>query len=140
MTNASSAVVKQLPENLTVKQARQLFREMEPLLATNRPWIVFDFSQVRVLDSAGVEVLMRCVEDVLKRNGDLKLAAIPPEPAVILELTGVDRFFEVFDSTTDAVESFERFPMHAFQQGSVSLDSEDGFGRVNQAQEVKVAG
>jgi len=77
--------------------------------------LVFDFSGVRQLDSAGIEMLLRCLEEVMKRNGDIKLAAVPPAPAVILELTGVDRFFEIYENASDAVESFHQFPAHALQ-------------------------
>ena len=52
----------------------------------------------------------------MKRNGDVKLAAIPPGAAAILELARVDHLFEAFDSTADAVNSFHRFPTNSFQQ------------------------
>ncbi len=45
----------------------------------------------------------------MKRNGDVKLASIPPAAAAILELTRVGRLFETFDSTADAVNSFDQF-------------------------------
>ena len=57
----------------------------------------------------------KTIEEVMKRNGDIKLAAVPPAPAVILELTGVDRFFEIYENASDAVESFHQFPAHALQ-------------------------
>jgi hypothetical protein len=52
----------------------------------------------------------------MKRNGDVKLASIPPGATAILELTRVDRLFEAFDSTADAVNSFLQFPIKPFQQ------------------------
>jgi hypothetical protein len=52
----------------------------------------------------------------MKRNGDVKLAAIPPGAAAILELTRVDRLFEAFDNTADAVNSFQQLPANGFQQ------------------------
>jgi hypothetical protein len=35
---------------------------------------------------------------------------------VILELTRVDRLFEIFEKPHDAVESFHRFPVQAFRR------------------------
>jgi anti-anti-sigma regulatory factor len=95
------------------------------LVKADRPRVVFDFSSVGELDSTGVKALLVCLEEVLKRNGDLKLAAIPPEPAVVLEVTGVDRLFEIFENSSDAVESFNRSLVHEFQAGPQSLDRGD---------------
>ena len=82
---------------------------MDPILKSDQPRVVFDFCHVRRMDSLGVEMLLHCMEEVVKRDGDLKLAAIPPQLAVILELTRVDRLFEVYETTSDAVESFYGF-------------------------------
>ncbi len=118
MTIARHVSVKQLPEKLSVKQGRSFFREVEPHLQSDRPRVVLDCSKVRQLDSAGIHVLLRVLEEAMKRNGDVKLASIPPGAAAILELTRVSRLFETFDNTADAVNSFQTFSIlpvpHAF--------------------------
>src|SRR6266404_521032 len=119
MSNSRAVVVKRLPETMSVKEAQELLRELAPLLEEDLPRLVFDFSDVRQLDSAGIEMLLRCMEEAMKRNGDVKLAAISPQVAVILELTRVDRLFEIFENPSDAVESFHRFPVQAFRQTEV---------------------
>jgi len=106
-------VVQQLPQKLTLAYTHQFFRDIEPQLKTERPYVVFDFSDVRQFDSSGVQMLLHCMEEVMKRNGDLKLAALPPGPAVMLEITRVDRLFEIFDDVQDAVDSFYRLPVQA---------------------------
>jgi anti-anti-sigma factor len=87
-------------------EAQLFFEEIQPLLARNRPRLVFDFSNVRQLNACGVEMLLTCFEEVMKHNGDLKLAAVQPEHAVILEMTRVDGFFEIFENSTSAADSF----------------------------------
>ena len=116
MTARRTAVVKQLPERVGLSQVQQLSRDLDLLLDGDRPWLVLDCSEVRHLDSAGIEMLLRCMEQAMKRNGDVKLAAVSPQVAVILELTRVDRLFEMFANPADAVESFHRFPVQAFRQ------------------------
>jgi hypothetical protein len=54
-------------------------------------------------------MLLKCMAEVMKRDGDLKLAALSPEASIILEMTRTDRFFEIYGSSTDAVRSFSRF-------------------------------
>jgi anti-sigma B factor antagonist len=125
MTSARHVSVKQLPEKLSVKQGRSFFREVEPHLQSDRPRVVLDCSKVRQLDSAGIHVLLRVLEEAMKRNGDVKLASIPPGAAAILELTRVSRLFETFANTADAVNSFHQFPImpvqHTFGHTSSTL-------------------
>jgi anti-sigma B factor antagonist len=102
-------VVKRMPERMNLKQARAFCREIEPILSSDRPQMVFDCSHVRQIDAAGVEMLLRCLADVVKRDGDVKLAALSPQMAVVLELTRTDRLFEIYESCSDAVLSFSRF-------------------------------
>lgn len=78
MLTSGPIVVIQLPETLNARGVHQFTEELAPLLETNRPCIVFDCSQVRSIDSAGVEFLLQSLEEALKRDGDLKLAALSP--------------------------------------------------------------
>jgi anti-sigma B factor antagonist len=102
-------VVKRVPERLNLKQARAFCREIEPILNSDRPQVVLDCSQVKQIDAAGVDMLLQCLAQVIKHDGDVKLAALSPEMAVILEMTRTDRLFEIYDSSSDAVLSFSRF-------------------------------
>lgn len=114
MINERPVIVLQLPEKLVVGRVHSFSKQIEALLKTHHPRVVFDLSLVSEMDGAGVKMLLDSMEEVMKRNGDLKLAAISPAPAAILESTGVDHLFEIFDLTSDAVESFDRFPAHVF--------------------------
>jgi anti-sigma B factor antagonist len=118
MTTGKPVVVKQLPEILDLKHSEAFLRELAPLFENDHPRLVFDFSGVRHLDSAGVELLLRCAEEAMKRNGDLKLAAVSPQLIVILEITRVDWLFEIFENCNDAVESYHRFLARAPEPNS----------------------
>jgi anti-anti-sigma factor len=106
--------VKEVPERLNVKQGRSFLREIESVLNTDRPRVVLDCSKVRHLDSAGIHVLLCCLEEAMKRNGDVKLASLPAGSAAILELTRVDHLFQAFDSTDEAIDSFHGFATEPF--------------------------
>jgi anti-anti-sigma factor len=109
MDNPRAVVLKHLPEKVNAKHARDFVREMHPVLTSDRPQIVFDMSKVRHLDAAGVDMLLHCMAEVMKRDGDLKLAALSPQSAVVLEMTRTDRLFEIYQSASDAVRSFRVF-------------------------------
>jgi len=116
MLTSGPVVVMQVPEMLNVREVHTFMQELGPLLESNRPRIVLDCSQVRSMESAGVEMLLRCLEEVLKRDGDLKLAALSAEAEVILELMRVARVFEVFQTCEEAVRSFHALPAEAVPQ------------------------
>ena len=106
MLTSGPVVVMQVPEILGLKEVGEFTQELSPLLQCNRPRIVLDCSQVRSIDSAGVETLLQSLEEALKRDGDLKLASLSPEADVMLELMRVARVFETFESCDEAVRSF----------------------------------
>ncbi len=109
METTRPVLVKRLPERLNLKQARAFLQEMQPILGSDRPQVVFDGSQVRFLDGAGVAVLLECLALVMKNDGDLKLCSLSPQMAVVLEMTRAERLFEMYESSADAVLSFSRF-------------------------------
>jgi anti-sigma B factor antagonist len=115
--------VEHLPEALSGKQ-RQLFkRKLESCLNIDRPRLVIDCSKVRGMDRPAIELLLYCLEEAMKRNGDVKLAAVTPEARAILERCGVDRLFEIFDTNMEAVSSFHRLPADGLSIEYVSFGS-----------------
>ncbi|HEX2328431.1 MAG TPA: STAS domain-containing protein [Candidatus Angelobacter sp.] len=115
-TNSRPVVVKRMPERVNGRTARDFLRDVRPFLTVDRPQIVFDLSQVRQLDSAGVEMLLRCMSEAHKRDGDVKLASLSDQSAIVLELTRTERLFEIYDTSTDAVRSFSGFLPNAMRQ------------------------
>ncbi|MFZ0284795.1 MAG: STAS domain-containing protein [Terriglobales bacterium] len=116
MNIKAPVIVLQVPEKLVLGSAHLFFREIQEFLQVERPRLVLDFSEVTQVDSAGIEMLLNCMEEAMKRNGDVKLAAIATGPAVVLELTQVDRLFEIFADASEAAKSFHQFPVQAIQQ------------------------
>jgi anti-anti-sigma factor len=116
MQTRRAVIVMQLPERLKDTDVEGFLGELQPLLESDRPRIVLDCSQVRYVDSAGVEMLLRCLQKAMTRDGDLKLAAVSPASGVILEHMRVDRLFETFMTTEEAVRSFHAFPSYPIPQ------------------------
>jgi hypothetical protein len=79
---------------------------MEPYFRSEGPRLVFDLSQVEEMDAAGVDMLLQCMTEAMKKDGDLKLASPSPRALVILELTQMDRLFEIFETPAEAAASF----------------------------------
>jgi len=114
-TSSRPVVVKRMPERMNLKQARKFLKEVKPFLISDRPQIVFDMSQVRHIDAAGIDVLLQCMREAMKHDGDLKLASLSPQAAVVLELTRTGRLFEIYENSTFAAKSFRCFLPNAIR-------------------------
>jgi anti-anti-sigma factor len=122
-------VVMELPEQIGANEAAEIFQDVSSLLEFQRPRIVFDLSQVRSVDNDGVQMLLHCLDEAMKRDGDLKLAAISPQSQMILELMRADGIFEIFETAGEAVRSFNvpavaAMPEDAFLYASHADDFE----------------
>lgn len=123
---ACSPVVKHLPETLSLKEQRLFFGEVESSLNIDRPCIVLDCSRVRQMDRSAIHLLLCCLEEAMKRNGDVKLSAIPAESRTILELAGAGRLFEMFETNAEAVDSFRRVPVGVTSNAALPASSRRG--------------
>jgi anti-sigma B factor antagonist len=106
MYTRGPVIVMELPEKLNGAEGKAFLRDLQPLLEVDRPRMVLDCSQVQYIDSVGIEILLHCMDEAMKRDGDMKLAALSPSSAAILELMRVDRLFEVFETADEAARSF----------------------------------
>ena len=109
METSRPVLVKRMPAVMNLKESRAFLRELQSILRSDRPQIVFDLSQVTRLDAAGVEMLLHCMTEAMRRDGDVKLAAVSAPAMVVLEMTRTERLFEIYHTSTDAVRSFSAF-------------------------------
>ena len=88
---ATSTVIVNLPEKLTAKNARTLIRDLRAELSVDQPYVLLDLSDVKELDTAGLDLLLECLHETVRRDGTIRLRGISPEAATVLELTGMDQ-------------------------------------------------
>ena len=119
-----TVTVTQLPETVDMKRGRLFFRELENRINIDRPCVVLDCSRVRQMDRSAIHMLLCCLEEAMKRDGDVKLAAISSSARETLEMTRVDRLFEIYDTESEAVNSFfqPKFEHPMFGRGTQDAD------------------
>ena len=110
--------VMQLPERFSRKEAQNFTREVERSMTVTRPYLVLDCSNVQHLDNCMVNLLLHCLEEAIKRNGDVKLAGVPVADNSILG--PANRLFEIFDTTAEAVNSFHQLPFEDLSETTKS--------------------
>ncbi len=109
MDAPSSVMVKTLAKRFCGSEVTVFRREMDAVFRVDQPRVVFDLSAVTNLDSMGIEALLQCLFEIVRRDGELKLAALSAQAGLILEVSRVGRFFDLFPTVDDAVRSFDVF-------------------------------
>lgn len=99
-------VVQRVPETMTGREARAFYEAVLPVVSSDRPRIVFDMSRMRHVDSVGIAVFLRCICQAAKGDGDIKLAGMLPQAAVVFELTRIGQLFEMYENSIAAVMSY----------------------------------
>ena len=95
---------------LSGREARVFLDEVMGIArAADCPHIVIDLSPVVRIDSAGIDTLLQCIRAVMRRDGEVKLAAPSDQVRTVLELTRTDRLFEIYENAAAAVRSFSIF-------------------------------
>ena len=58
------------------------------------------------MDRRAIYLVLCCLEEAMKRNGDVRLAEVSQAARATLNATGVDRLFRIFALNADAIRSF----------------------------------
>jgi anti-sigma B factor antagonist len=115
-----SVTVLGLPERFSAEAGQRFLYELEGCMLAGRPYLVLDCSRAGNLDKPLAAVLLHCLEEAMKRNGDVKLACLSLRESSALVLAGAVRLFEVFDTVEDAIRSFHHF---SFEMGADASES-----------------
>lgn len=102
--------VVQLPHRISAEQERTVFRSLEGNLMSDRPCLVLDCCRLVEVDTSAIHLILCCLEEAMKRNGDVRLAGVSAEAMEILASVGADRLFRVYALNSDAIESFHQRP------------------------------
>jgi anti-anti-sigma regulatory factor len=107
MIEQKSVMVKEFPTLLDSAECRRFYREVRKELADSyHPQMIFDFSRVQNMTAQGVDLLVRCIDQIADRDGELKFAATSPQTQLVLELTQINGVADTYDSVEDALESW----------------------------------
>ncbi len=106
-----AVTVHEVPDDVTASEERIFLSNLQEYVETERPRLVLDCSRVRRVSRATMHLLFSCLEEAMKRNGDVRLAALPAETRTAPQLAGLRRLFEVYPTVAEAVHSFQQRPM-----------------------------
>lgn len=98
--------VIQLDERLTLGELDVVRPLMGPALQERLPQIVADLRRVRIIDSAGLELLSEIQASCLRRGGMLRLAGANALLRDVLRVTGLDQDFTLHADVVAAAGAF----------------------------------
>jgi len=120
--------IEQLPEVTSEDQGRRFLGRIQDRMSDRRPGLVLDCSGLSRMDKPVLHLLLSCLEEAMKRNGDARLAAVSPSAQAMLKVIGADHLFQIFASNADAVNSFYQ---HSAGLGTIEY-SEDDDGHISE--------
>jgi anti-sigma B factor antagonist len=84
----------------------QLRQTLEELISNGDPRIVVNLSEVPMIDSSAIGLLVRFLATAKKAGGSLKLVQPSKFTVQSLRLVGIINLFEILDDDETAVQSF----------------------------------
>ena len=99
---ADGVIVAELAGELGVTSAPVLREQFLGLLRPGSSRMVIDLSRVSSCDSSGLAVLLGAGRRARLLGGFVRLAALSPEAARVLQMTGLHRHFPVFPTVRAA--------------------------------------
>lgn len=102
--SAVQVIAGDLP--LTAEHVPQAREVCEQVVGKGQPHVVFDLSEVALLDGAGLELLLDLRDRCLQSGGTVHLAGLNPLCRDILQATDLASEFTIFNNVTAAVGSF----------------------------------
>ena len=102
------ATLVEIAGRIDTVSADEFGAALKEVLDGGQDCIVIDFSQTGYLSSAGLRELVsarkRAVEDSVR--GDVRIAAPSEKVVHVLQMSGLDKVFEIYATQVEAVDSF----------------------------------
>jgi len=95
MASADPANVLPLEGEIDLHVSPRLERALTSIIKRQPPCVVVDLSGVRFIDSSGLAVLIRALQDVQKYGGKLALSGMNENVRPIFEMARLDQVFVI---------------------------------------------
>lgn len=93
-------------ERLDAHNSNDLKVKMQELFEAKKKHLLVDLTDVRFIDSSGLGALVSGFKNAISHQGSLKLSSLQPQVKSMFELTRLHRVFEIFGSTSEALDNF----------------------------------
>lgn len=103
-----NAAIIELKGNLIGGENASLFREkLYKLINQGKKNLVVDMSDVKLVSSTGIGILISGYTTIKNAGGELKLASISDKVEGVLSITKLNQIFNIYNNVDEAVKSFK---------------------------------
>ena len=67
--------------------------------------VILDMAGVEAIDSSGIGTILFLAKKCRALGGELKIASVPPEVKMVIQIANFDKIFHIFNTLDDAVKS-----------------------------------
>ena len=107
VTNVSKVAVLSPKGELDLSSSRILEKAIDEQMDKGCKNIVIDFKEVPFLDTSGIGALITSLISLKNKEGNLKLTSLEPQVKRTLQMAGLTKIFEIYNSKGEAIKSFE---------------------------------
>ncbi len=75
--------------------------QVDELVASGEDRVIGDFSDLKFISSAGLNLLIRLYRELKKSGGEFRIAGLQPQIRKVFEMTGYTKVFDLYE-TVDA--------------------------------------
>lgn len=100
------AVLKVSGKLMGGAETREVVTKVQEVLDQGLTKVILDLGKVTWVNSTGLGALMESSRNVLDKSGIIKVAAVGDKIKSLLMMTQIIKMFETFETTQEAVDSF----------------------------------
>lgn len=71
-------------------------------------YLVFDFKDLTLIDSAGLAYIIFCLKELREKNGDIKIQNLSNQAKVIFEITRINTVIDIFNTQKETIQSIKK--------------------------------
>ena len=101
------SVVTLMKSEISMPEVQEVKEDLLNLIDEGSEKLVIDFSQVRLISSALLAVLVSCLKKINQAGGRICLCSINPQIMEIFQLTNLNKAFKIYPSESKAMTSFK---------------------------------
>ncbi|HOF32826.1 MAG TPA: STAS domain-containing protein [Spirochaetota bacterium] len=105
---SADIVVLDISGEIDLYNAPEIKDTINQLIEDQKYNVIINLEKVSYIDSSGIGALISSLSSLKKYQGGLKIINVYASVRKVFELTKLTYFFEIFDSESDAVSSFNK--------------------------------
>ena len=92
---------------INLDQRERIKKELAEMVQKGEKKFVVDLSRVGFVSSLVIATIVFFAKEARKNGGEVKLSGLSNDAYSIFQLTQLDKIFELYETDSDAVESFK---------------------------------